>query len=68
MPAISWPMTGGWPIRCITSPISRPHASNTMICSRKITPEGPRDASPAANASIETRKNGTAASNTGLVG
>ena len=38
-----------------------------MICSRKVTPEGPRDASSAATASGETRKNGTALSNTGIV-
>ena len=32
MPAISWPITAGWPIRCITSPISRPQTSSAMIC------------------------------------
>jgi len=65
MPAISWPMTAGWPIRCINSPISRPQTSSAMIWTRKITSEGPREALSAANTDAETRQNGTAASNAG---
>src|SRR6516164_3751175 len=55
-------MTGGWPIRCINSPISRPHTSSAIIWRRKITSEGPRDALSAANAESETTQSGTAAS------
>jgi hypothetical protein len=49
MPAIGWPMTAGWPIPCINSPISRPQTSRAMIWDRKITSEGPCDPLSAAN-------------------
>ena len=41
MPAISWPMTAGWPIRVITSPRTRPQTSRAMISARNTTSEGP---------------------------
>ena len=50
MPAISWPMIAGWPIRCIASPSSRPQTSSRMIWVRKTTSDGPCCASTAAAA------------------
>jgi hypothetical protein len=41
MPAISWPMTAGWPMRCMASPRSRPTRSSTTIWTRNTTSEGP---------------------------
>src|SRR5581483_2919400 len=41
MPPISCPMTGGWPMRCMSSPKNRPHTSNVMICARKTATDAP---------------------------
>src|SRR5260221_2125479 len=49
MPAISWPMIAGWPIRCMASPSKRPHTKSTMISERKIA-SGDAHCGPAAGA------------------
>ena len=39
MPARSWPITAGWPMRCISSPPMRPAAISSATSMRKMTSE-----------------------------
>lgn len=41
IPAINWPMTAGWPMRCIASPMSRPATRRATIWQTKMISEGP---------------------------
>jgi hypothetical protein len=65
MPATSWPMTAGWPIRCMASPSSRPTTSRWRICTKKIGSEGPDGAPSAAKASDAANSASTAATHPG---
>jgi len=40
-PAISWPMTAGWPMRSIASPSTRPMIISAINCATKINSDGP---------------------------
>jgi hypothetical protein len=66
IPAISWPITAGWPTRCISSPNNRPQTSSAIIWARKTISDDPCDPMPAAKPIAGTRQNARIASSAGI--
>src|SRR3981189_3210497 len=69
MPASSCPITDGWPMRLMASPIRRPTTISVMSCARKMTSDGlcaaPSAASATFGASVRTLASASNASREG---